>query len=193
LINLTANSLYVYPAQTPPPCNIHPIHRLRQRPAPPNSTQLIARTFPPIPAKTATLKTPRKALFFKAFPHVFPIFTGHRTPEQIPSSSAIILAINPYLKPSFWPPSNIRPDKCAGPEAGRILLSAHARPTCPLQHSSFVIHRFPSRPLKKCATGFASAENLTISQHWQSQWHAKFSKSNFFNGLLRVCACLISR
>jgi [protein-PII] uridylyltransferase len=38
--------------------------------------------------------------------------------------------------------------------------------------------------LKKCATGFASAENTTISRHWQSQWHSKLSKNHFFNGLL---------
>jgi hypothetical protein len=41
-------------------------------------------------------------------------------------------------------------------------------------------------PLKKCATGFASAELPLISRHWQSQWHSKSCKFLFFNGLLKV-------
>ena len=38
--------------------------------------------------------------------------------------------------------------------------------------------------LKKCATGSASAENVTISRHWQSQWHTYFFKYHFFNSLI---------
>jgi probable HAF family extracellular repeat protein len=35
-----------------------------------------------------------------------------------------------------------------------------------------LLWRCASSPLKKCAAGSASAENITISRHWHSQWHS---------------------